>query len=136
MAAKVLAAFVANNSVPTGELPALIEAIHAAMTRLREGVETPAPEQLKPAVPIRQSITPEYLICLEEGKHFKSLKRHLAAHGLTPQQYREKWRLPSDYPTVAPKYAAARSALAKKSGFGKSRKGLGTSKRRGPAKAI
>jgi predicted transcriptional regulator len=83
-------------------------------------VETQAPEEQTkaPAVSIRQSITPEYLICLEDGKHFRSLRRHLARHGLTPEQYRTKWKLPSDYPMVARKYAAQRSALAKKIGLG------------------
>ena len=126
MAAKVVAAFVANNSVPAGELPALIQIVCATLTRLKEGVETPVPEeQMKaPAVSIRRSIMPEYLICLEDGKHFKSLKRHLAGHGLTPDQYRAKWKLPPDYPTVAPNYAAKRSALAKVSGLGQVRRGL------------
>jgi len=135
-AAEVVAAFVANNSVPTGELPALIQAIHGALTRLKDGVETPAPEEQtkEPAVSIRRSITPEYLICLEDGKHFKSLKRHLAGHGLTPEQYRAKWKLPSDYPTVAPNYALARSALAKKIGLGQIRRGAATSKRGRPPK--
>jgi predicted transcriptional regulator len=119
-AAEVVAAFVANNSLPVGELPALIQTVHAALTKLKEGVENPAPEEPKaPAVPIRRSITPEYLICLEDAKHFKSMKRHLAVHGLTPDQYREKWKLPSDYPMVAANYAAKRSALAKKSGLGR-----------------
>jgi predicted transcriptional regulator len=105
-------------------LPALIKAIHAALTRLRDGAETPPEEQTKaPAVAIRKSITPEYLVCLEDGKRFKSLKRHLAKHGLTPQQYRAKWELPLDYPTVAPNYAAVRSALATKIGLGQNRKG-------------
>ena len=137
MATKVITAFVANNSVPIGELPALIQVIHAALTGLEDGAETPAPEQptKAPAVSVRASIRPEYLICLEDGKHFKALKRHLAAHGLTPEQYRAKWKLPSDYPIVAPNYAAVRSALAKKIGLGQIRKGAGTSKRRGPAKA-
>jgi predicted transcriptional regulator len=137
MAAKVVAAFVANNSVPAGELPALIQIVCATLTRLKEGVETPIPEeQMKaPAVSIRRSIMPEYLICLEDGKHFKSLKRHLAGHGLTPDQYRAKWKLPPDYPTVAPNYAAKRSALAKESGLGQVRRGAGTGRRGRPAKA-
>jgi predicted transcriptional regulator len=91
-------------------------------------VETPAAEEPKaPAVPIRRSVTPEYLICLEDGKHFKSMKRHLRVHGLTPDQYRQKWKLPSDYPMVAANYAAKRSVLAKKSGLGRLRARPGTS---------
>ena len=120
IAAELVASFVTNNHLPAGELPPLIQTIHVALTRLRDGVETQAPEEqtTAPAVSIRQSITPEYLICLEDGRHFKSLRRHLARHGLTPEQYRTKWKLPSDYPMVAPKYAAQRSALAKKIGLG------------------
>ena len=100
------------------------------MTRLSDGAETPPEEQTKaPAVSIRQSITSEYLICLEDGKRFKSLKRHLAGHGLTPEQYRAKWKLPLDYPMVAPNCTAVRSALAKKIGLGENRKGARTSSR-------
>ena len=108
MAAELVAAFVSNNPLPRGELPALIQAIHDTLARLSAGVEnsTPKEEPKEPAVSIRKSVTPEYLICLEDGKHFKSLKRHLAAHGLTPEQYREKWKLSSDYPMVAASYAA------------------------------
>jgi predicted transcriptional regulator len=131
IAAELVASFVSSNSLPAAELPALIQAIHAVLTRLKDGVETPAPEDRtkEPAVSIRRSITPEYLICLEDGKRFKSLKRHLAGHGLTPEQYRAKWKLPSDYPTVAPNYAAARSVLAKKIGLGQIRGPTGTSRR-------
>ena len=137
-AAELVAAFVSNNSVPTGELPALIQTVHAAMARLSGAVESPASieETKEPAVSIRKSITPDYLICLEDGKRFKSLKRHLAAHGLTPEQYRAKWRLPSDYPVVAPNYAAQRSALAKAIGLGQMRGGTGARKRGRPPKAI
>ena len=97
-AAELVAAFVSNNPLPRGELPALIQAIHDTLARLSAGVEnsTPKEELKEPAVSIRKSVTPEYLICLEDGKHFKSLKRHLAAHGLTPEQYRAKWKLPSE----------------------------------------
>ena len=137
LAAEVVAAFVANNSVPTGELPALFEIVHTALARLKDGVETPAPEvQAKePAVSIRASIRPDYLICLEDGKHFKALKRHLAGHGLTPDQYRAKWKLPSDYPMVAANYAATRSALAKAMGLGQVPPKAGTPKRGRPPKA-
>jgi predicted transcriptional regulator len=131
MAAEVVAAFVSNNPVPKGELPALIQTIHDTLARLSSGVENPVPkeEPKEPAVSIRKSITPEYLICLEDGKHFKSLKRHLAALGLTPEQYRAKWKLPSDYPMVAPNYAAARSAMAKASGLGQIRREADARKR-------
>ena len=123
LAARVVAAFVSNNSVPVGELPALIQAVHSSVKSLVEGLESTAPkvEAKAPAVSIRRSVTPDYLICLEDGKHFKSLRRHLTTFGLTPEQYREKWGLPADYPMVAPNYAAQRSALAKKIGLGQMR---------------
>jgi predicted transcriptional regulator len=123
LAARVVAAFVSNNSVPVGELPALIQAVHTSVKSLAEGLESTAPkvEAKAPAVSIRRSVTPDYLICLEDGKRFKSLRRHLTTFGLTPEQYREKWGLPADYPMVAPNYAAQRSALAKKIGLGQMR---------------
>jgi predicted transcriptional regulator len=138
MAAEVVAAFVSNNPLPKSELPALIQTIHDALTRLSMGVENAAPneEPKQPAVSIRKSITPEYLICLEDGKKFKSLKRHLGTHGLTPDQYRMKWNLPADYPVVAPNYAATRSALAKAIGLGQLGAKAGARKRRGPAQAV
>ena len=123
LAADVVPAFVSNNSVPAGELPALIEAVHTSIKSLAEGLESTAPkvEAKVPAVSIRKSVTPEYLICLEDGKHFKSLRRHLSTLGMTPEQYREKWSLPDSYPMVAPNYAAQRSALAKSMGLGQLR---------------
>ena len=131
LAAEMVAAFVSNNSVPTSELPALIHAVHTAVARLAVGPES-APPQIEakaPAVPIRKSITPDFLICLEDGKRFKTMRRHLAGLGLTPEQYRQKWSLPSDYPMVAPNYAAQRSAMAKKIGLGQSpRKAAGIRK--------
>jgi predicted transcriptional regulator len=138
MAAEVVAAFVSNNPLPRGELPALIQTIHDTLARLFAGVETSTrkEEPKEPAVSIRKSVTPGYLICLEDGKHFKSLKRHLAAHGLTPEQYRAKWKLPSDYPMVAANYAATRSALAKAIGLGQSRGSPGARKSRRPPKSI
>lgn len=137
MAAEVVAAFVSNNPLPKSELPALIQTIHDALTRLSVGVENAAPKEgpKQPAVSIRKSITPEYLICLEDGKKFKSLKRHLGTHGLTPDQYRMKWNLPADYPVVAPNYAATRSALAKAIGLGQLGAKAGA-RRRGPPKAV
>jgi predicted transcriptional regulator len=119
-AAEIVAAFVSNNSVRASELPALFETVHGALTKLGNApAQTEAAAPQEPAVPIRKSITPQYLICLEDGKQFKSLKRHLAGLGLTPDQYRKKWKLAADYPMVAPDYALARSALAKKAGFGR-----------------
>ena len=127
LAAEIVAAFVSNNPLPKGELPALIHAVHSAVELLATGPETAPPqvEAKTPAVPIRRSITPDFLICLDDGKRFKSLRRHLAGHGLTPEQYRQKWNLPPDYPMVAPKYAAHRSALAKKIGLGQIRRKAG-----------
>jgi predicted transcriptional regulator len=114
-----MAAFVANNAVPRAELPALFEGLHASLKRLTDGeVAPPVVEPPTPVVPIRKSVTPDYLICLDDGRKFKSMRRHLAILGMTPEQYRQKWNLPSDYPMVAPNYAAQRSALAKNIGFG------------------
>lgn len=119
LTADVVSAYVSNNPVPVGELPALIDHVHAAL-KATIGTPVAKPEELKPAVPIRKSVTPDYIISLEDGKRFKSLKRHLATHyGLTPEEYRAKWSLPADYPMVAPNYAAARSALAKTMGLGR-----------------
>src|SRR5271166_5590317 len=132
LAAEVVAAYVANNPLPRSELPALIEAMKSAIEGLGRGPEGAEPqvEAKPPAVPVRKSITPDYLICLEDGKKFKSLRRHLRLHGLTPEQYREKWNLPANYPMVAPNYAARRSALAKKIGLGQIRRKPGKGARR------
>jgi predicted transcriptional regulator len=122
LAAEVISAYVSNNPVPRADLPDLILAVHSSLTRLgKDSVELQV-EVKPPAVPVRKSITPDFLICLEDGKKFKSLGRHLGALGLTPEQYRVKWKLPSDYPMVAPNYAAHRSALARKFGLGQKRK--------------
>jgi predicted transcriptional regulator len=125
LAAEIVAAYVSNNSVPTGDLANLIHAVHAALFKLGAVTAVPEPEALVPAVPIRRSITPGYIICLEDGKKFKSLRRHLASHGMTPEQYRLKWSLPKNYPMVAADYTASRSALAKKIGLGRKVKGTG-----------
>ena len=124
LAAEIVASFISNNPLPRNELPALIQAVHAAVKRLGKGSESAPPlvELKAPAVPVRKSVTPDYLICLEDGKQFKSMRRHLGLLGLSPEQYREKWNLPSDYPMVAPNYAAQRSAVAKKIGLGRKRK--------------
>lgn len=123
LTADVVAAYVSNNPVPVGELPNLIADVHAALGRVG-GAPEPAPaDKQKPAVNPKKSIHDDYLICLEDGKKFKSLKRHLMTHyDLTPDQYREKWGLDASYPMVAPNYAAARSQLAKKMGLGRKRK--------------
>ena len=120
LAADLVSAFVSNNSVPAAELPALIGHVHDALTKVASGSAQPTPEEPKePAVPIRKSVQPDYLVCLEDGKRFKSLKRHLrTVYDLTPDQYRAKWGLPHDYPMVAPNYAAVRSEMAKSMGFG------------------
>ncbi len=124
LAADIVTAYVANNSLPIAELPALIHSVHAALEILVNGPVNlaPAVEKKEPAVSIRKSITPDFLVCLDDGKKFKSLRRHLATLGMTPDQYRAKWSLPSDYPMVAPNYAAQRSEMAKKSGLGRLRK--------------
>ena len=116
----IVSAFVAHNSLPSAELPPLIQSVHAALVRIVSGAVTPdAPEPA--AVSVRKSITPDYLVCLDDGLKFKSLRRHLAALGMTPDEYRAKWKLPADYPMVAPNYAAQRSELAKRFGLGQLR---------------
>lgn len=123
LAAEIVAAYVAHNSLPIAELPGLINAVDAALRGLASGAPAAAAiEKREPAVPIKKSITRDYLICLDDGKKFKSLKRHLAALGLTPDAYRAKWGLPESYPMVAPNYAAQRSQMALKSGLGQARK--------------
>jgi len=116
---EIVSAYVSNNALTAGDLPALINDVHRALrTAVTQGDDPAAPPQ-KPAVSPRRSVTPEFIICLEDGKKFKSLKRHLRTHyDLTPEEYREKWGLARDYPMVAPNYAAARSKLAKNMGLG------------------
>ena len=122
LTAEVVAAYVSNNVVQTGDLPGLIANVHSALGSTTAADAAPA-EKPKPAVPIKKSVQHEYIICLEDGMKFKSLKRHLMTyHGLTPEEYREKWGLPADYPMVAPAYAEARSRLAKEMGLGQKRK--------------
>jgi predicted transcriptional regulator len=123
LAAEIVAAYVSNNTVPTAELPALINEVQQALIQAAAGSAEPAKVELKPAVPIRRSVTPDYIVCLEDGKQFKSLKRHLKTqYDLSPDEYRQKWGLPADYPMVAPSYAAARSAMAKQMGLGRKRR--------------
>ncbi len=123
LAADIVSAYVSNNSVPSGDLPSLISEVHSALLKVGGGaIEIPT-EAPKPAVPVKKSVTPDYIICLEDGKKFKSLKRHLRTqYNMTPEQYREKWSLPVDYPMVAPNYAKARSELAKEMGLGQQRR--------------
>jgi len=123
LAADIVSAYVSNNTVPASALPALIADVHRALSNTHAGVNEPEPEPLKPAVNPKKSVFPDYIVCLEDGKKFKSLKRHLRTHyDLSPEEYREKWGLAADYPMVAPNYAAARSALAKKMGLGQQRR--------------
>ncbi len=119
LTASIVSAYLSNNPTPASEIPTLISQIHAALLRVSGGrIETPL-EPAKPAVSVKKSMTPDYLVCLEDGKRFKSLKRHLRTqYNMTPEQYRDKWGLPADYPMVAPNYAVARSQLAKKMGLG------------------
>jgi predicted transcriptional regulator len=123
LTASIVSAYLSNNPTPASEIPALISQIHAALLRVSTGrVEAPL-EPAKPAVSVKKSMTPDYLVCLEDGKRFKSLKRHLRTqYSMTPEQYRDKWGLPADYPMVAPNYAVARSQLAKKMGLGQQRR--------------
>ena len=126
LTADIVSAYVGNNPVSQTDLPKLISEIYRSLagTTAAPVPVKEDPIELKPATTVRKSITPEHLICLEDGKKFKSLKRHLRTHyNLSPEQYREKWNLPADYPMVAPKYAEARSNLAKKMGLGQKRLG-------------
>ncbi|MFC5393500.1 MucR family transcriptional regulator [Bosea vestrisii] len=123
LVADIVSAYVSNNSVPSAELPSLIATTHAAITGLGLPPTAVADERPVPAVSVKKSITAEFLVCLEDGKKFKSLKRHLrTAYDMSPEEYRARWGLPSDYPMVAPAYAEARSSLAKKMGLGQQRR--------------
>ena len=120
LSADIVSAYVSNNPVPTAELANLIGDVHKSLAALASSGTEPAVEVLVPAAPVKKSVHDDYIICLEDGKKFKSLKRHLGTqHGLTPDEYRRKWNLPADYPMVAPNYSAARSALAKERGLGR-----------------
>jgi len=123
LTANIVSAYVSNNPTPASDIPALISQIHAALLRVSTGRAELPLEPARPAVPVKKSMTADYLICLEDGKRFKSLKRHLRTqYGMTPEQYRDKWGLPAEYPMVAPNYAVARSQLAKKMGLGQQRR--------------
>jgi predicted transcriptional regulator len=130
LTAQIVSAHVSNNAVSRDALPELITQVFN--TLMSAGVEPVEPEKLQPAVPVKKSVFPEYIICLEDGKKLKMLKRHLqTSYNMTPEQYRERWSLPHDYPMVAPKYAEHRSELAKKIGLG--RKPAAVSAEAGPA---
>ena len=122
LTADVVSAYVSNNPVPMSELSNLIAEVHTALGSTASGgaVASEPSERPKPAVPIKKSVTPDYIVCLEDGKQFKSLKRHLSSrYDMTPEEYRARWNLPPDYPMVAPNYAAARSKLAREMGLGR-----------------
>jgi len=130
---QVVVAYVANNSVAADDLPSLIAEVYTSFARITNGeVVAEAPAKPVPAVSIRRSVTPDYIVSLEDGKRYKALKRHLSAnYGMTPDEYRAKWGLPADYPMVAPNYAKTRSELAKQMGLGQMRKRVGR-----PAKKV
>ena len=129
LATEVVASYVSNNTVGPDQLPELINSVHNTLMSVDGGAAS-APEQpQKPAVPIRRSVQPDYIVCLEDGKKLKMLKRHLrTTYDMTPDEYRAKWSLPADYPMVAPNYAAQRSAFAKKIGLGRGARGAGRKK--------
>jgi len=119
MTTDIVSAYVGNNSVAAADLPALIQSVHKALSGVTTGVEAVEVAPKEPAVSIKKSITPDFLVCLEDGRKFKSLKRHLRTkYNMSPEDYRAKWNLPKDYPMVAPNYAKARSDLAKQMGLG------------------
>ena len=123
LAADIVSAYVSNNSVPASDLPTLINEVHAALIRVTSDVTASVIEPLKPAVPAKKSITNDFIVCLEDGRKFKSLKRHLRTrYNMSPEEYRDKWGLAPDYPMVAPNYAKARSTLAKEMGLGQQRR--------------
>lgn len=120
LSTEIVAAYVSHNTVSPSDLPRVISDVHGALKGLKAGAAPEPQEERKPAIPVRKSVTPDYIVCLEDGKKFKSLKRHLRTHyNLTPEEYREKWGLPTDYPMVAPNYSATRSRLAKDNGLGR-----------------
>jgi predicted transcriptional regulator len=119
MTADIVSAFVSNNSVPATEVPALIQSIHRALSGVSTSTEPVESAPREPAVPLKKSVNPDFIVCLEDGRKFKSLKRHLRTkYNMSPEEYRSKWGLPKDYPMVAPNYAKARSDLAKQMGLG------------------
>jgi len=135
LTADIVSAYVAHNTLTGNKVPELISSVYSALSRASQNIVEAPKVELKPAVAIKNSVTPEHLICLEDGKKFKSLKRHLKTHyDLSPEDYREKWGLPRDYPMVAPAYAAARSDLAKNMGLGRRGTAVAGTQRDVPAK--
>jgi predicted transcriptional regulator len=119
MTAEIVASYVASNNLAAADVPGLIQSVHRALAAAAGAAEPEPPAPKEPAVPIKKSLTPDYLVCLEDGRRFKSLKRHLRTkYDMSPEDYRAKWGLPKDYPMVAPNYARARSELAKQMGLG------------------
>ena len=136
LAADIVSAYVSNHNVATGDLSSLIRDVHNALQQSASGTSEPEPEPLTPAVSAKKSVQPDYIVCLEDGKKFKSLKRHLRTdHNLSPEEYRARWGLSRDYPMVAPNYAASRSELAKKMGLGRKGQGNGATAREAAAPA-
>lgn len=134
MTADVVSAYLSNNVVPSNQIAEIIKSVFGTLNHLEEEAEEKKEENLKPAVPVRRSITPEFIVCLEDGKKLKMLKRHLrTTYNMTPQEYKEKWNLPMDYPMVAPNYAKQRSSFAKQIGLGK-KSGNASPTRRGRKK--
>jgi predicted transcriptional regulator len=126
LATEIVSAYVSNHNVASGDLASLIRDVHTALQQSASGTSEPEPEPLTPAVSVKKSVTADAIVCLEDGKKFKSLKRHLRTdHNLSPEEYRARWSLPRDYPMVAPNYAASRSELAKKMGLGRKGQGNG-----------
>jgi predicted transcriptional regulator len=121
LASEIVAAYVSNNPIPVSEVPAMIKSIHGTLGSLAGATPSEIATSQKPSVPIKRSVTPDYIVCLEDGKKLKMLKRYLRSnYNMTPEEYRAKWGLPADYPMVAPNYAAQRSEFAKKIGLGRS----------------
>ena len=125
LTADIVSAYVSNNSVGAADLPQLIQQVHDALTQAASGVQSEPATPLSPAVPIKKSVTPDYLISLEDGRKYKSLKRHLNTRSMSPDEYRAKWSLPKEYPMVAANYSAQRSSLAKTLGLGRGGRGGG-----------
>ena len=120
LASDIVAAYVSNNPIPVSEVPGMIKSVHSTLGGLTSGIASDLPSSQKPAVTLKKSVTPEYIVCLEDGKKLKMLKRYLRSrYNMTPDEYRAKWGLPADYPMVAPNYAAQRSEFAKKIGLGR-----------------
>jgi predicted transcriptional regulator len=130
LTADIVSAYVSKNNVPSGDLPSLIASVHGALSQLNKPQQEAAPKH-EPPMPWKKAIKPDHIISFEDGRPYKSLKRHLRVRGLTPEQYREKWGLPPSFPMVAPNYSAARSELAKKIGLGQARKGAKKSAEKG-----